>query len=74
MLENAGMVVEVVETYTRHRPVTSLTAGVSEENVRKIHETLADFTAAQREAFNLVEKSGQLHLNHWFVLVSAIKP
>jgi ubiquinone/menaquinone biosynthesis C-methylase UbiE len=73
MLEDAGFVVEVVEPYTRHRPVTSLTNGVSEENVRKIHETLARFTDAQREAFNLVEKNGQLHLNHWFVLVSATK-
>jgi len=74
MLEDAGFVVEVVEPYTRHRPVTSLTNGVSEENVRKIHETLAELTDAQREAFNLVDKNGQLHLNHWFVLLSAIKP
>lgn len=73
MLEDGGFRVETVETYTRHRPVTSLTDGVSEENTRKIHETLAGLSAAQREALNLVEKDGQLHLNHWFVLVAAAK-
>jgi len=74
MLEDAGFIVEAVETYTRHRPITSLTQGVSEENVRRINETLTGFTPAQREIFNLVEKDGQLHLNHWFVMVSAVRP
>jgi ubiquinone/menaquinone biosynthesis C-methylase UbiE len=73
MLEDAGFLVETVETYTRHRPLASLTEGVSEENVRKIHETLGGLDAVQREVFNLIEKDGQLHLNHWFVLVSAVK-
>lgn len=72
MLEDAGFRVEALEPYTRHRPVTSLTEGVSEENVRKIHEMLAGLDAAQRKAFNLVEKDGQLHLNHWFVLLAAV--
>jgi ubiquinone/menaquinone biosynthesis C-methylase UbiE len=74
MLEDAGFTVEAVETYTRHRPLSALTAGVSEENVGKIRETLAGFSAAQREVFNLIERDGQPHLNHWFVTVSAIRP
>jgi ubiquinone/menaquinone biosynthesis C-methylase UbiE len=73
MLEDAGFLVETVETYTRHRPLSSLTEGVSEENVRKIHEVLGGLNAAQREAFDLVEKDGELHLNHWFALVAALK-
>ena len=72
MLEGAGFVVEAIETYTRHRPVTALTQGASDENARKIRETLAAFTPAQREIFNLTEKDGQLHHNHWFVMVSAV--
>ena len=73
MLEDAGFLVEAVETYTRHRPLSSLTEGVSEENVRKIQETLGGLDAAQREVFNLIEKEGHLYLNHWFVLVAALK-
>ena len=73
MLEDARFVVETVESYIRHRPLTALTQGASEENARKIYETVRAFTPAQRETFNLIEKDGQLHLNHWFVMVSAVK-
>jgi hypothetical protein len=39
MLEDARFVVETVETYIRHRPITALTQGASEENARKIYES-----------------------------------
>jgi ubiquinone/menaquinone biosynthesis C-methylase UbiE len=73
MLAEAGFEVESIEPYVKRRPVTSLTDGVSEENTRKIHETLAALTAAQREVFDLVTKDGQLHINHWYVLIAAKK-
>jgi ubiquinone/menaquinone biosynthesis C-methylase UbiE len=73
MLEQAGFTVESIESYIRHRPLTSLTDGVSESNVRRILKTLDELTPSQREMFNLVEKDGQLYLNHWFVLVSATR-
>ena len=71
MLEHAGFEVEVVEPYVKHRPLCSLTEGVSAENVAKIHEALETLTAPQREVFNLIERDGQIYLNHWFVMVSA---
>lgn len=74
MLEDAKFIVEGIETYTRHRPITALTQSASQENVHKIHETLAALTPAQREIFNLTEEGGQFHHNHWFVMVSAVKP
>ena len=73
MLRDAGFRVEDVEPYTRHRPITALTANVSEENARKIHDTLAGLTPAQRQIFNVIEKDGLLHHNHWFVMVSAVR-
>ena len=73
MLEVANFGVEAVEPYIRHRPLSSLTRGVSESNAAKIHDTLARFTPAQRELFNLVEKDGELYLNHWFALVAATR-
>ena len=73
MLEDAGFRMEVIETYIRHRPLSALTQGVSEQNVNKINETLAGLTPAQRESFQLVEKDGELYLNHWFVLAAALK-
>jgi len=71
MLEENGFTVEETEAYTKHRPLTSLTDGVPQENVQKIHETLNQLNAQQREALNLREVDGQLYLNHWYVMISA---
>jgi ubiquinone/menaquinone biosynthesis C-methylase UbiE len=73
MLEEAGFTVHTIETYTKHRPLTSMTDGVSEGNVRKIYKTLDRLEAEQRGALNLKEVNGQLHLNHWYVMISARK-
>jgi ubiquinone/menaquinone biosynthesis C-methylase UbiE len=73
MLEECGFEVDASESYIKHRPLTSLTDDVSAENVRKIHETLDALTASQKQAFNLVEKDGQLYLNHWFVMISGLR-
>jgi ubiquinone/menaquinone biosynthesis C-methylase UbiE len=73
MLESAGFMVETMEPFTRHRPLTSLTDRVSPENVRRIHETLDRLSDAQRDALNLAEVDGQWHINHWYVLLAAHK-
>jgi ubiquinone/menaquinone biosynthesis C-methylase UbiE len=71
MLGQAGLSVDAVEFYVAHRPLTALTDGASEENVKKIRKALDNLTGPQRQAFNLIEKDGQLYLNHWFVMLSA---
>ncbi|MFI5395864.1 MAG: class I SAM-dependent methyltransferase [Candidatus Binatia bacterium] len=71
MLEAGRFVVDTVEPYTKHRPLTSLTDGVSPENIRKIATLLDRLDPGQRAALNLVEIDGQLHLNHWYVLIAA---
>jgi ubiquinone/menaquinone biosynthesis C-methylase UbiE len=73
LLIEAGFAVEMIEPYTKHRPLTSLTEGVAEENVRKIQAVLDHLTPAQREAMNVKEVNGQPHLNHWYLLISARK-
>jgi ubiquinone/menaquinone biosynthesis C-methylase UbiE len=73
MLQDAGFQIEVVEPYTRHRPLSSLTRGVSAENVSKIKDTLDRMTPEQRAIFSLVQKEDELYLNHWFVLVAAVR-
>jgi ubiquinone/menaquinone biosynthesis C-methylase UbiE len=73
MLEDQGFAVEAVEGYVKHRPLTALTADVSLENVRRIHAVLDGLTPEQQAALNLSEVSGQLHLNHWYVMISGTK-
>ncbi len=70
MLEENGFHVETLEPYIQHRPLTSLTRDVSDENVKRIHSTLDRLSGSQKEAFHLVEINGELYLNHWYVLVS----
>ena len=72
-LEGGGFTVETVECYTRHRPLTALTADVSPENVRGIQAVLDRLTPAQREAMSLREVEGELRLTHWYVLVGCAK-
>jgi ubiquinone/menaquinone biosynthesis C-methylase UbiE len=71
MLTQAGFAVESVELYTKHRPLTSLTDGVSTETVQRIHAIVGGLNDDQRKTLNLVEKEGQLYLNHWYILLSA---
>jgi len=71
MLEGLGFVMEEVEPYIQHRPVTSLTEGASPDNVQKIHQALAGLDASQKEALNFVEIDGMPYFNHWYVVLSA---
>jgi len=71
MLDALGFSVEDVEPYVQHRPLTSLTDGVSPENVERIHRVLAGLTENQRQTLNFVEVDGEPHVNHWYVMVSA---
>ena len=71
MLSEAGFVVEGVEPYSKLRPLTSLTANVSEENVRKVYARLAGLKEEEQQKLGLTEINGEPYLNHWYVLLSA---
>ncbi len=71
MLAQTGFVIESIQPYTRHRPLTSLTEGVAAGNARRIHAILDGLDADLRRKLNLVNVNGQLHLNHWYLVVSA---
>ena len=73
MLETQGFTVERVETYVKHRPLSAFTDGVSAENVRRIAAVLDRLTAGQRDALHLQDVDGQPHLNHWYLLIAAVK-
>jgi ubiquinone/menaquinone biosynthesis C-methylase UbiE len=73
MLETSGFRIEAVEPYVKHRPLTALTQGVSQENVRKIHEVLDGLDEGEKRALNLKTIEGQPYLNHWYVMIVARK-
>jgi SAM-dependent methyltransferase len=73
MLEEAGCQVLVVEPYTQHRPLSSLTDRVEPANVSKIYDLLEGLPPEQREKLALEEIDGQLYSNHWYVIALARK-
>ena len=74
LLENAGLSVEIVEPYTKHRPVTALTTRVSPENVAKIHAILDDLSSEERSKLRLETVDGEDRSTHWYIMVAARKP
>ena len=74
LLSEAELTVEAIEPYTRPRPLSSLTKGVSPDKVAEIRAIIASLSEAQRTAMNVFEKDGETWCNHWFVMAVAVKP
>lgn len=74
LLERAGLSVEAVEPYTKHRPVTALTDRVSAENVAKIHAILGGLSSEERSKLRLETVDGEDRLTHWYIMIAARKP
>jgi len=74
LLESAGLCVEVVEPYTKHRPVTALTDRVAAENVAEIHAILGDLSAEERSKLRFETVDGEDRSTHWYIMVAARKP
>jgi len=73
LLVEAGFAVEAIETYIKHRPLSSLTANVGPENVVQIHAIIASLSDSQCAAMNVAEKDGEIYTNHWYVMAVGVK-
>lgn len=73
MLIEAGFQIEAIEPYTQHRALSSLTDNVDPQNVAEIKSIIGALNEAQRQAMNVVEKDGEIYLNHWYVMIAAVK-
>jgi ubiquinone/menaquinone biosynthesis C-methylase UbiE len=71
MLERRGFAVQRMEQRIQHRPISSLTDNASAEEVRVIHALLGILDDAQRRILDLREVDGELHINHWYVMIAA---
>jgi ubiquinone/menaquinone biosynthesis C-methylase UbiE len=73
MMQAAGCTIEVIEPYTKHRPLSAFTNGVEPESAVEIERILAGLDEAQRAALNMTEKDGEVYLDHWYVMVVGVK-
>jgi ubiquinone/menaquinone biosynthesis C-methylase UbiE len=73
MLEDGAFAVEVLETYTRHRPLSSFTAKADPGDRDEIVRIVAGLTASQRAAMNVATMNCETYIDHWFVIAAAVK-
>jgi ubiquinone/menaquinone biosynthesis C-methylase UbiE len=73
MLQAKGLLVDHLEMYLQHRPLTIFAHGASAEDVVAIRERLAAATPHEREVLQLEERDGELSFNNWYLCLRAIK-
>ena len=73
LLESHGFVIEALECYVKHRPLTAFTGKASPEGQDRIQALVSGLTAAQRQALNLCEVNGEMYCNHWYVTIASRK-
>jgi SAM-dependent methyltransferase len=73
MMQEAGCTIEVIESYIKHRPLSALTEKADPDDAREIASVVTALNEDQRAAMNVVEKDGEIYLNHWFVMVVGVK-
>jgi SAM-dependent methyltransferase len=83
--QGVGLVVDAVEVYTRHRPLTSLTDGVDPADVAEILALVRGLSEAQAAALHLQQPDGgagvetgsdpaAIRFDHHYLLVAAHRP
>jgi SAM-dependent methyltransferase len=73
MVTAAGFDVTTVETYTRHKPVSSLTATAEPEDAEAINREIADLFGSVRAKMRIEPgEDGELMITHWFAMIAAI--
>jgi len=73
LLEQAGLSVEIVEPYTKTRPVLALTTRVSAENVAEIHTIFDHLTSEQKTKLGVEIQDGEQRSTHWYLMIAARK-
>ena len=73
MLEQGGFALETARGYVLHRPLSALSGGIDPESAAKIDALLQGLDPGRRQALGFVDVAGEPHLNHWYVMVAAVK-
>ena len=74
ILEATGLSVELVEPYTKHRPVSALTNRVAAESVAKIRQIFDGLSEEKQLKLRYETVDGEERSTHWYVIVAARKP
>ncbi len=73
MVSDAGMEPQQVRTYMRSLPLNRLTGTAEEEDAREIVRQVDALSDDLKHRFGYRIVSGEVHINHWFMMLSAVK-
>lgn len=73
MLQRGGFATQSLDGYIINRPLSALSGDVEPERAAKIEAVLRGLDAPQRQAMGYVDVAGDPHLNHWYVILAAVK-
>jgi ubiquinone/menaquinone biosynthesis C-methylase UbiE len=73
MVSDAGLEPREVRTYMRSLPLNRLTGTAEEEDAREIVRQVDALSDDMKHRFGYRMVSGEVHINHWFVMLSAVK-
>jgi len=73
LLENANLSVEIVEPYTKQRPVSALTTRVLAEKVTEIQAIFDHLLPEEQAKLGVKTVDDKLHSTHWYLMIAARK-
>jgi len=73
MVSDAGLEPREVRTYMRSLPLNRLTGTAEEVDAREIVRQVDALSDDLKHRFGYRMVSGEVHINHWFVMLSAVK-
>jgi hypothetical protein len=74
MVSSVGLELREMRTYTRNLPLSRLTGTANATDAENIVRQVSLFSDALKAKFGYRTISGEAHINHWFVMLTAIKP
>lgn len=74
LLLGAGLRPREMRTYARSLPLKRLIATAEEKDAREIVRAVEAWSEGLKAKFGYRTVSGEVHINHWFVMMTAAKP
>ena len=74
MVSAAGLEPRQMRTYMRNLPLLRMTATVDGPEAEKVVRTVGELDEGMKVKFGYRTVSGEVHINHWFVMLTAVKP
>lgn len=73
MVSEAGLELREMRAYMRNFPLSRLTGMAEENDAKEILQRVGGFDEGLKGKFGYRSVSGEAHINHWYVMLTAVK-